>query len=105
LSSCPATSATRTPSLHDALPIWKAENGLASGADSGPMVAVYGIPYLEPRMVAEELGVENGTHFSVTEAAVQLITADLATRPPGKIGRAHVCTPVTLRARMPSSAC
>lgn len=61
----------------------KAENGLASGADSGPMVAVYGIPYLEPRMVAEELGVENGTHFSVTEAAVQLITADLATRPPG----------------------
>lgn len=50
---------------------------------AGPQMAIYGIPYLEPRMVAEELGVENPTHFGVTEAAVGLIAADLATRPPG----------------------
>lgn len=50
---------------------------------SGPQLAIYGIPYLEPRMVAQELGVENPTHFGVTGAAVGLIAADLATRAPG----------------------
>ena len=54
-----------------------------NGSSDGPVVAIYGIPYLEPRLVAEELGVENGTHFSVTEAALKLIEADLATRTPG----------------------
>ena len=47
------------------------------------LVAIYGIPFLEPRLVAEELGVETGTHFSVTEAAVHRIAEDLATRPAG----------------------
>jgi exonuclease SbcD len=46
----------------------------------GAMVAIYGIPYLEPRLVAEELGAEPATHFTVTEAAVNRIKADLATR-------------------------
>lgn len=53
------------------------------GSGDGTEVAIYGIPFLEPRLVAEELGVENGTHFSVTEAALQRISADLATRAPG----------------------
>lgn len=51
--------------------------------DGQGQLAIYGIPYLEPRMVAEALGVEEPTHFSVTEAAVHLIGADLATRAPG----------------------
>ncbi|WP_425862347.1 exonuclease SbcCD subunit D [Arthrobacter sp. TWP1-1] len=51
--------------------------------ESDGQVAIYGIPFLEPRLVAQDLGVETGTHFSVTEAAVALIKADLATRAPG----------------------
>ena len=47
--------------------------------DGGP-VAVYGIPYLEPRLAAAELGVETPSHFAVTEAAVRRIHADLAAR-------------------------
>ncbi|WP_343317868.1 exonuclease SbcCD subunit D [Arthrobacter sp. TMP15] len=57
--------------------------GNDAGPDNTTQVAIYGIPFLEPRLVAEELDVENGTHFSVTEAAVKLIAADLATRAPG----------------------
>lgn len=55
------------------------------GADGGDaaVVAIYGIPFLEPRLVAQDLGVENPTHFAVTEAAVNLIAADLAMRAPG----------------------
>lgn len=53
------------------------------GSVDGPVVAVYGIPYLEPRLVAEDLGVEAGTHFSVTEAALALISQDLKSRAPG----------------------
>lgn len=51
--------------------------------DGPPMVAIYGIPFLEPRLAAQDLGVENPTHFSVTEAALKLIAADLATHAPG----------------------
>ncbi|MGO2539548.1 exonuclease SbcCD subunit D C-terminal domain-containing protein [Specibacter sp. AOP5-B1-6] len=65
------------------LPLTDANTGTGSAKNDGGQVAIYGIPFLEPRLVAEELGVENGTHFSVTEAAVQLISADLATRAPG----------------------
>ncbi|MHA7269773.1 exonuclease SbcCD subunit D [Arthrobacter sp. HLT1-20] len=58
---------------------------LADGdcGDGPPMVAIYGIPFLEPRLAAQDLGVENPTHFSVTEAALKLIAADLGTRAPG----------------------
>lgn len=50
--------------------------------DDGTELAIYGIPYLEPRLAADTLGVETATHFSVTEAAVKLVAADLATRAP-----------------------
>ena len=42
-------------------------------------LAVYGIPYLEPRVVADALGAEP-THSSVTRAAVRLIEEDLRRR-------------------------
>ncbi len=45
-----------------------------------PVLAVYGIPYLEPRLVAERLGTETASHFDVTQAAVRLIRADIARR-------------------------
>lgn len=48
--------------------------------DSGK-IAVYGVPYLEPRMVAAELGVEEPGHEQVTAAALQRVRADAATRP------------------------
>jgi exonuclease SbcD len=46
--------------------------------DCGPVLAVYGIPWLEPRLVAEQLGVQTPSHFEVTRAAADLIRADLA---------------------------
>lgn len=46
-------------------------------------LAVYGLPYLEPRMVAADLGVDQPSHFTVTEAALNLVRADLAARPAG----------------------
>jgi exonuclease SbcD len=48
-------------------------------APAGGMLAVYGIPYLEPRLVAERLGTA-ASHFDVTAAAVARIQADLAQR-------------------------
>ena len=47
---------------------------------AGPVLAVYGIPWLEPRLVAEQLGVETASHFEVTRAATARIRADLAAR-------------------------
>ena len=55
---------------------------LPLGPDTQAQVAIYGIPFLEPRLVAADLGVDVGTHFSVTEAAVKLIQEDLASRAP-----------------------
>ncbi|TDK27639.1 exonuclease SbcCD subunit D [Arthrobacter crusticola] len=46
---------------------------------AGAELAVYGIPYLEPRVVAGALSVEP-THSSVTRAAVGLIQEDLRRR-------------------------
>ena len=43
-------------------------------------IAVYGIPYLEPRMVMGELGAANLSHASVVAAAIERISADLAAR-------------------------
>jgi exonuclease SbcD len=52
-----------------------------TGADQpGPVLAIYGIPWLEPRLVAEQLGVETASHFEVTRAATERIRADLAAR-------------------------
>ena len=52
--------------------------GTAPG--TGPVLAVYGIPWLEPRLVAEQLGVETASHFGVTQAATARIRTDLAAR-------------------------
>ena len=46
----------------------------------GPVLAIYGIPWLEPRLVAEQLGVEPASHFEVTRAATDRIRADVCTR-------------------------
>lgn len=43
-------------------------------------LALYGVPWLEPRMVADQLGVETASHFEVTRAATGLIRQDLARR-------------------------
>lgn len=49
---------------------------LADGRNDA-VLAIYGIPYLEPRLVADRLGVSSVGHFHVTEAAVRLISEDL----------------------------
>ncbi|WP_026546098.1 MULTISPECIES: exonuclease SbcCD subunit D [Micrococcaceae] len=43
-------------------------------------VAIYGIPYLEPRLVAERMGVETANHFDVTLEAVERIRRDVERR-------------------------
>ncbi|MBG0741490.1 exonuclease SbcCD subunit D [Paeniglutamicibacter antarcticus] len=43
-------------------------------------LAIYGLPFLEPRMVAETLGVDQPSHFSVTEAALNRVRDHLATQ-------------------------
>ncbi|WP_423181713.1 exonuclease SbcCD subunit D [Arthrobacter sp. NyZ413] len=53
---------------------------LEGEAGETAMLAVYGIPYLEPRLVADKLGVEAASHFEVTQAAVRLIREDLSRR-------------------------
>ncbi len=57
--------------------------GSAVGADAGPVLAIYGIPWLEPRLVAEQLGVETASHFEVTRAATERIRADVRLRSAG----------------------
>jgi exonuclease SbcD len=53
----------------------------AGGTDgTGPVLAIYGIPWLEPRLVAGQLGVETASHFEVTRAATALIREDLRIR-------------------------
>lgn len=54
--------------------------GAEDGSDDGPVLAIYGIPWLEPRLVAEQLGVEAASHFEVTRAATALIRDDLSVR-------------------------
>ncbi|MEV6316352.1 exonuclease SbcCD subunit D [Streptomyces sp. NPDC051776] len=46
-------------------------------------IAVYGLPYLEPALVREELGAEVPGHTAVLRSAMDRVRADLATRPPG----------------------
>ncbi len=49
----------------------------------GGRLAVYGLPFLEPRLAAGPLEAADSTHFAVTEAALARVRADLATRPEG----------------------
>ncbi|GAA2090506.1 exonuclease SbcCD subunit D [Kitasatospora saccharophila] len=52
-------------------------------ADEHGPVAVYGLPYLEPALVRERLGLERGGHEQVLAAAMDGVRADLAARPAG----------------------
>ena len=61
----------------------------------GVPVAVYGIPYLEPRLAAPELGVENPHHAPVVAEALRRISADVQRRaeeglPVQPVAMAHV---------------
>jgi exonuclease SbcD len=51
-----------------------------AGNEAAPVLAIYGIPWLEPRLVAEQLGVETASHFEVTRAATERIRADVRQR-------------------------
>lgn len=55
-------------------------NGVSGLNPGAPVLAVYGIPYLEPRLVAERLGTQTASHFDVTQAAAQLIREDITRR-------------------------
>lgn len=46
-------------------------------------VAFYGLPYLEPALVREQLGAERAGHTAVLDAAMERVRADLAARPAG----------------------
>ena len=48
--------------------------------EDGAELAVYGLPYLEPRLVADALGAVAPTHTAVTRAALDLVRTDLAHR-------------------------
>ncbi|TBO60084.1 exonuclease SbcCD subunit D [Streptomyces kasugaensis] len=52
-------------------------------ADGHGPVALYGLPYLEPAMVRDELGAGRATHAEVLGAAMDRVRADLADRPAG----------------------
>lgn len=45
--------------------------------DGSTPVAVYGLPYLEPRLVAADLGTDGAGHTAVTRAALDRVRADL----------------------------
>jgi exonuclease SbcD len=52
----------------------------AADPDAGAVLAIYGIPWLEPRLVADQLGAETASHFEVTRAATDRIRTDLTAR-------------------------
>ncbi|WP_031507043.1 exonuclease SbcCD subunit D [Streptomyces megasporus] len=52
-------------------------------ADEHGEVAFYGLPYLEPALVKDVLGVEKAAHAAVLGAAMDRVRADLAGRPSG----------------------
>lgn len=52
-------------------------------ADAHGDVAFYGLPYLEPALVREELGAPRGGHQAVLRTAMDRVRADLAARPAG----------------------
>ncbi|MFF2654877.1 exonuclease SbcCD subunit D [Streptomyces sp. NPDC058045] len=52
-------------------------------ADRHGEIALYGLPYLEPALVKDELGARRVGHEAVLGAAMDRVRADLATRAPG----------------------
>src|SRR5687768_1368245 len=71
---------TRLESLDQPLllPAAAASAGEASAGEA--VVAIYGVPWLEPRLVAEQLGVQAASHFEVTRAATERIREDIERR-------------------------
>jgi DNA repair protein SbcD/Mre11 len=68
---------TRIESLDKPL-LLPLDSAPAGGVEA--VLAIYGIPWLEPRLVAEQLGVETASHFEVTRAATGLIREDIERR-------------------------
>jgi DNA repair protein SbcD/Mre11 len=68
---------TRIESLDTPL-LLPLDSAPAGGVEA--VLAIYGIPWLEPRLVAEQLGVETASHFEVTRAATGLIRDDIERR-------------------------
>jgi exonuclease SbcD len=66
--------------VHLRTEVQRADEPVLLGDEHGP-VAVYGIPYLEPDVVRDELGCDDRSHAAVLAAAMGRIRADLATRP------------------------
>jgi len=60
--------------------VFALDGGPDTGSGAGPVLAVYGMPWLEPRLVAGQLGVDTASHFEVTRAATARIRSDLAAR-------------------------
>ncbi|MEU7293524.1 exonuclease SbcCD subunit D [Streptomyces exfoliatus] len=52
-------------------------------ADAHGEVALYGLPYLEPALVRDQLGAPKAGHEAVLTAAMDRVRADLARRPAG----------------------
>ncbi|UEL27258.1 exonuclease SbcCD subunit D [Pseudarthrobacter sp. L1SW] len=52
----------------------------AAGDGGQAVLAIYGIPWLEPRLVAEQLGADTASHFEVTRAATGMIREDIKRR-------------------------
>ncbi|WP_435971278.1 exonuclease SbcCD subunit D [Streptomyces sp. Qhu_M48] len=52
-------------------------------SDAHGDVALYGLPYLEPALVREQLGATKAGHEAVLAAAMDRVRADLAARPAG----------------------
>jgi exonuclease SbcD len=73
---------TRLADLDTPLMIPLGDGPLGDGSvdEVSPALAIYGIPWLEPRLVADQLGVETASHFDVTRAATERVRADLARR-------------------------
>jgi exonuclease SbcD len=68
---------TRIESLDTPL-LFPLEGAPARGGEA--VLAIYGIPWLEPRLVAEQLGVDTASHFEVTRAATGMIREDIERR-------------------------
>jgi len=68
---------TRIESLDTPL-LLPLDDAPAGGVEA--VLAIYGIPWLEPRLVAEQLGVDTASHFEVTRAATGLIREDIERR-------------------------
>ena len=51
-----------------------------AGDRAEAVLAIYGIPWLEPRLVAERLGVDTASHFEVTRAATGMVREDIERR-------------------------